>query len=151
MGDRHIKDAVIIDAVRTPVARAHPQKGWFRNIRSDELGVIVVRELVRRVGIDPSEIEDVILGCATQSGEQAMNIARYISIMAGLPFKAGAQTINRQCASGLTAIHSAAQAIMAGQTAVRPFMGFFRSETIFFSPTSSQRKSARGLIRILPL
>ena len=107
--------AVIIDAVRTPVARAHPQKGWFRNIRSDELGVIVVRDLVRRVGIDALEIEDVILGCATQSGEQAMNIARYIAIMSGLPFEVGAQTINRQCASGLTAINSAAQAIMAGQ------------------------------------
>ncbi|MDD5093820.1 MAG: thiolase family protein [Dehalococcoidia bacterium] len=109
-----MRNAVIVDAVRTPIARAHPHKGWFRNIRSDELGVLVVKELVRRVGIDPAEIEDVILGCATQCGEQAMNVSRYISLMAGLPFKVGAQTINRQCASGLTAVNTAAQAIISG-------------------------------------
>jgi len=109
-----MREAVIIDAVRTPIARSHPEKGWFKDIRSDELGVIVIRGLLNRTKIDPAQIEDVILGCATQSGEQAMNIARYISIMAGLPFGVAAQTINRQCASGMTAVHSAAQAIMAG-------------------------------------
>jgi acetyl-CoA acetyltransferase family protein len=109
-----MREAVIIDAVRTPIARAHPEKGWLKDIRSDELGVIVIRELLNRTKIDPAQIEDVILGCATQSGEQAMNIARYIAIMAGLPFGIAAQTINRQCASGMTAVHSAAQAIMAG-------------------------------------
>ena len=109
-----MREAVIVDAVRTPIARAHPEKGWFKDIRSDELGVIVIRELLRRTKIDAGRIEDVILGCATQSGEQAMNITRYIAIMAGLPFGVAAQTINRQCASGMTAVHSAAQAIMAG-------------------------------------
>jgi acetyl-CoA acetyltransferase family protein len=109
-----MREAVIVDAVRTPIARAHPEKGWFKDIRSDELGVIVIRELLNRTKIDPAQIEDVILGCATQAGEQAMNIARYIAIMAGLPFGVAAQTINRQCASGMTAVHSAAQAIMAG-------------------------------------
>ncbi|MDY6910884.1 MAG: thiolase family protein [Chloroflexota bacterium] len=109
-----MKNVVIIDAVRTPVARAHTKKGWFRNIRSDELGVLAVKGLIERVGIDPAEIEDVILGCATQVGEQAMNVARYIAIMAGLPFEVGGQTINRQCASGMTAIHAAAQAITSG-------------------------------------
>ncbi len=108
-----MKNVVIVDAVRTPVARAHPQKGWFKNIRSDELGVLVVRELIRRVGIDPSEIEDVILGCATQVGEQAMNVARYITLMAGFPYSVAAQTINRQCASSMSAIHIAAQTIIA--------------------------------------
>ena len=110
-----MSEAVVIDAVRTPIARAHPHKGWFKGIRSDELGVIVVRELLRRTGLDPGEIEDVILGCANQTGEQAMDVARYISLMAGLPFEVAAQTINRQCASGMTAVHSAAQAIMTGQ------------------------------------
>jgi len=109
-----MREAVIVDAVRTPIARAHPEKGWFKDIRSDELGVTVIRELLNRTKIDPAQIEDVILGCATQTGEQAMNIARYIAIMAGLPFGVAAQTINRQCASGMTAVHSAAQAIMAG-------------------------------------
>ena len=108
-----MREAVIVDAVRTPIARAHPDKGWFKDIRSDELGVIVIRELLNRTKIDPAQIEDIVLGCATQSGEQAMNIARYITIMAGLPFGVAAQTINRQCASGMTAVHSAAQAIMA--------------------------------------
>ncbi len=106
-------NAVIIDAVRTPVCRAHPEKGWFRNIRSDELGVIVLKELVRRTGIAPSKIEDVILGCATQTGEQAMNVARYIMLMAGFPYQVAAQTVNRQCASGLTAINIAAQSIIS--------------------------------------
>jgi acetyl-CoA acyltransferase len=109
-----MREAIIVDAVRTPIARAHLEKGWFKDIRSDELGVIVIRELLKRTKIDPALIEDVILGCATQTGEQAMNVARYISIMAGLPFGVAAQTINRQCASGMTAVHNAAQAIMAG-------------------------------------
>ncbi len=109
-----MREAVIVDAVRTPIAKAHPEKGWFKDIRSDELGIVVIRALLKRTKIDPELIEDVILGCATQTGEQAMNIARYISIMAGLPFGAAAQTINRQCASSMTAVHSVAQAIMAG-------------------------------------
>lgn len=109
-----MREAVVIDAVRTPIARAHPDKGWFKDIRSDQLGVAVVRELVRRTRLDPSLIEEVILGCANQTGEQAMNVARYVSIMAGLPFEVAAQTVNRQCASSMTAVHSAAQAIMTG-------------------------------------
>jgi len=109
-----MREVIIADAVRTPIARAHPDKGWFKDIRSDELGVLVIRELLRRTRVDPAQVEDVILGCATQTGEQAMNIARYIAIMAGLPFGVAAQTINRQCASSMTAIHSAAQAIMSG-------------------------------------
>lgn len=109
-----MREAVIVDAVRTPIARAHADKGWFKDIRSDELGVIVIRELIKRTNIDPGLIEDVILGCANQTGEQAMNMGRYIAIMAGLPFEVAAQTINRQCASSMTAVHSAAQAIMTG-------------------------------------
>jgi len=108
-----MRKVVIADSVRTPIGRAHPDKGWFRGIRSDELGVIVVRELLGRTKVDPMQIEDIVLGCANQTGEQAMNVARYIGIMSGLPFDVAAQTINRQCASSMTAIHSAAQAIMA--------------------------------------
>jgi acetyl-CoA acetyltransferase family protein len=107
-------NAVIIDAVRTPIARAHAEKGWLKDIRSDELGIIVVRELLKRSGIDPGLVEDLILGCDTQAGEQAMNVSRYIAIMAGIPYEVAAQTVNRQCASGMTAVHSAAQSIMTG-------------------------------------
>jgi acetyl-CoA acyltransferase len=109
-----MREAVIVDAVRTPIARAHPEKGWFKDIRSDELGVIVIKELLKRTKLGSEQIEDIIMGCATQSGEQAMNVARYIGIMAGLPFDVAAQTVNRQCASGITAVHSAVQAIIAG-------------------------------------
>lgn len=109
-----MREAVVADAVRTPIARAHPDKGWFKDIRSDELSVIVIRELLKRTNVDPKQIEDVVLGCANQTDEQAMNVARYIAIMAGLPFEVAAQTINRQCASSMTAVHSAAQAIMTG-------------------------------------
>ena len=109
-----MRQAVIVDAVRTPIARAHPDKGWFRDVRSDELGIIVVRALVKRSHLDGGQIEDVVLGCANQTGEQAMNAARYIGIMSGLPFEVAAQTVNRQCASGMTALHSGAQAIMTG-------------------------------------
>ena len=109
-----MRQAVIVDAVRTPIARAHPDKGWFRDVRSDELGIIVVRALVKRSHLDGGQIEDVVLGCANQTGEQAMNAARYIAIMSGLPFEVAAQTVNRQCASGMTALHSGAQAIMTG-------------------------------------
>ena len=107
-------EALVIDAVRTPTTRAHPDKGWFKDIRSDELGVTVVRELIKRTKIDPNQIEDIIMGCANQTGEQAMNAARYISIMADIPYIVAAQTVNRQCASSMTALHSAAQAIMTG-------------------------------------
>ncbi|MGB2856035.1 MAG: thiolase family protein [Dehalococcoidia bacterium] len=114
MSESGMREAVIVDAVRTPIARAHADKGWFKDIRSDELGVIVIRELLKRTNVDPGLIEDVVLGCANQTGEQAMNMGRYIAIMAGLPFEVAAQTINRQCASSMTAVHSAAQAIMTG-------------------------------------
>jgi acetyl-CoA acyltransferase len=113
MSESGMREAVIVDAVRTPIARAHADKGWFKDIRSDELGVIVIRELLKRTNVAPGLIEDVVLGCANQTGEQAMNMGRYIAIMAGLPFEVAAQTINRQCASSMTAVHSAAQAIMA--------------------------------------
>ena len=113
-----MQEVVIVDSVRTPIARAHANKGLFKDIRSDELGVIVIKELLRRTDVEPEQIEDVILGCATQTGEQAMNVARYISIMSGLPFEVAAQTINRQCASGMTAVHSGAQAIISDNASV---------------------------------
>ncbi len=107
-------EAYILDGIRTPIGRAHPEKGWLKDIRSDEMGVIVIKELLKRTNIDPRDIDDVIIGCATQTGEQAMNVARYIAVMAGLPFSIPAQTINRQCASGMSAVHIGAMAIISG-------------------------------------
>lgn len=106
--------AVIVDAVRTPIGRAHPQKGWFREVRSDDLAVACVQRLVERTGIDPAEIEDVVFGNTQQTGEQGLNVARCIALMAGLPMTTGGTTVNRLCGSSLQALNQAAHAIVAG-------------------------------------
>ncbi len=106
-------NAVIVSAVRTPIGRAH--KGRLKEIRADELAAIAVREAIARVpNLDPSLIEDVIIGCAFPEGEQGMNVARPISALAGIPVTAGATTVNRFCASALQSFNMAAQAIMLG-------------------------------------
>lgn len=108
-----LRDAVIVSAVRTPMGRA--LKGNYINIRIDDLGAVAVREAVARVkGLDPKEIEDVIVGCAMPEGEQGMNVARNVSFLAGLPLSAAAVTVNRFCASSLQSIMDAARAIMVG-------------------------------------
>ncbi len=106
--------AVIIDACRTAIGRAHPERGVFRDVRSDDLAVEVIRALVARTGIDPGAIEDVVLGCTQQQGEQGINVGRLVGIMAGLSFEAGGATVNRLCGSSLQAINQAAHAIAAG-------------------------------------
>jgi acetyl-CoA acyltransferase len=100
--------------VRTAVGKA--AKGTLRNTRPDDLGAIVIKEAVARAkGLDPNEVEDVVIGCAVPEGEQGMNVARIASLRAGLPVESAAMTINRFCSSGLQAIAIAAQRIMAGQ------------------------------------
>ena len=109
-----MKTAVIVDAVRTPIGRAHKDKGYFRDVRSDDLAVSCVKALVERTGIDPAEIEDVVLGNTQQTGEQGLNVARAVTLMAGLPVTTGAATVNRLCGSSLQALHQAAHSIAAG-------------------------------------
>ncbi|MGI8978098.1 MAG: acetyl-CoA C-acyltransferase FadA [Pirellulaceae bacterium] len=109
-----MKTAVIIDAVRTPIGRAHKEKGYFRDVRSDDLAVACVRALLERTGIDPAEIEDVVLGNTQQTGEQGLNAARAIALMAGLPVTTGGATVNRLCGSSLQALNQAAHSIAAG-------------------------------------
>jgi len=109
-----MKNPVVIDAVRTPIGRAHPERGVFRDVRSDDLAVEVIRALVERTGIDPLEIEDVVLGNTQQHGEQGLNVARTIGLMAGLPAEAGGTTVNRLCGSSLQALNQASHAIMSG-------------------------------------
>jgi acetyl-CoA acyltransferase len=106
--------AVIIDCVRTPIGRAHKDKGVYRDVRSDDLAVAVIEALVKRTGIDTREIEDVVLGNTQQQGEQGLNVARTVAIMAGLPMATGGTTVNRLCGSSLQAVNQAAHAIMAG-------------------------------------
>ncbi|HCQ97852.1 MAG TPA: acetyl-CoA C-acyltransferase [Acidobacteria bacterium] len=106
-------DAVIVSAVRTAVGRA--PKGTLRTTRPDEMAAIVITEALRRApGIEPTEVEDVILGCAMPEGEQGLNVARIASLRAGVSIEASAVTINRFCSSGLQAIAFAAERIMIG-------------------------------------
>ncbi len=108
-----MKDAVIVSAVRSPMGRA--EKGLLANLRIDDLGALIVREALKRVPeLDPQEIEDVLIGCAMPEGEQGMNVARNISLLAGIPFSAAATTVNRFCASGLETINTAALRVMTG-------------------------------------
>lgn len=109
-----MKTAVIIDAVRTPMGRAHKDKGWFREVRSDDLAVACVQALLQRTKIDPALVEDVLFGNTQQAGEQGLNVARNIALMAGLPVATAGATINRLCGSSLQALHQAAHAIAAG-------------------------------------
>lgn len=109
-----MREAVVVSSVRTPVGKA--SKGTLRATRPDDLAAIVIQEAIARArGLDPKEIEDVILGCAMPEAEQGMNVARIASLRAGLPVEASAMTVNRFCSSGLQAIALAAERIMAGQ------------------------------------
>ena len=108
-----MRDAVIVSAVRTAVGKA--PKGTLRTTRPDEMGAAVIKEAIGRVpGLEMSEIEDVIMGCAMPEAEQGMNVARAAAIRAGLPVETSAMTINRFCSSGLQSIAMAADRIRSG-------------------------------------
>ena len=108
-----MKEAVIVSIARTAVGKA--PRGTLRNTRPDDMAAAVIKEIVGRVpGLDPGEIEDVILGCARPEAEQGNNVARVASLRAGLPVTCSAMTINRFCSSGLQAIALASERIMAG-------------------------------------
>ncbi len=105
-----MREAVIVSTARTPIGRAF--RGALNNIKSPTLMGHAIRHAVERAGIDGAEIEDVIIGTVLTAGTAGMNIARNAAIAAGIPVTAGAQTIDRQCASGLTAIAAAAKQIV---------------------------------------
>jgi len=110
-------EAVIVSAIRTPVGRAY--KGSLRATRPDDLAAVAIKEALARVpGLEPKQIDDVILGCAMPEGEQGMNVARIASLRAGLPVETSAMTINRFCSSGLQAIALAAERIRSGSAEV---------------------------------
>jgi len=107
-----VRDAVIVDAVRTPVGR---YGGALKDVRSDDLAALCLMQLVQRNHLDPALIEDVILGCANQAGEDNRNVARMAVLLAGFPDSVGGETVNRLCGSGLSAIVHAAHAIKLGE------------------------------------
>jgi 3-oxoadipyl-CoA thiolase len=109
--ERPIREAWIVEAVRTPIGR---YGGALATVRPDDLAAIVLRAVVDRAGVDPALVEDVILGCANQAGEDNRDVARMALLLAGFPVEVGGLTVNRLCGSGLQAINSAAHAIAVG-------------------------------------
>ncbi len=107
-----LRDVVIVDAVRTAIGR---REGSLRDVRPDELGAHVLKEVTRRAGIEPRMVEDVVFGCVAQTGEQGANIARLAALEAGFPIEVPGVSLDRMCGSGQQAIHFAAQAIGSGQ------------------------------------
>src|SRR5213595_1418135 len=108
-----MRHAVIIDAVRTPIGRAHKEKGIFRDVLADDLSADLMKALLERVGLPASEVEDIQWGCVKQEREQGYDIARMAALIAGLPIEVGGVTVNRNCGSSLQAINQAAQSIAA--------------------------------------
>src|SRR5690348_5023277 len=108
---RPLREPWIVDAVRTPIGR---YGGALASVRPDDLAALAIRAVVDRSGIDASVIEDVILGCANQAGEDNRNVARMSALLAGLPVEVAGQTVNRLCGSGLQAVNAAAHAIAVG-------------------------------------
>jgi acetyl-CoA acyltransferase len=109
-----MRHAVVIEAVRTPIARAHAEKGFYRDVRADDLSAEIMKALLERVPFPANLIEDIHWGCVKQEREQGLNVARMAALSAGFPVEVPATTVNRLCGSSLQALNQAAQSIMAG-------------------------------------
>jgi 3-oxoadipyl-CoA thiolase len=142
---RPVRDAWIVDAVRTPIGR---YGGALASVRPDDLAALVIRAVVDRTGLDPAAIEDVVMGCANQAGEDNRNVARMAALLAGLPVEVAGQTVNRLCGSGLQAINSAAQAIAVGDGDVFVAGGvesMTRAPFVMLKPESAFDRGARTM------
>jgi 3-oxoadipyl-CoA thiolase len=142
---RPLREAWIVEAVRTPVGR---YGGALAQVRPDDLAALAIRAVVDRSAIDPGRIEDVILGCANQAGEDNRNVARMAVLLAGLPVEVGGLTVNRLCGSGLQAVNSAAHAIAVGDGDV--FIGggvesMTRAPYVMAKPDAAWDRGAREL------
>jgi acetyl-CoA acyltransferase len=114
MQNGNAREVVIVEAVRTPIGRGHPEKGYYKDTHPNELLGKCYTEVIERAGIDASEVEDVVTGCVQQYGEQAFNIGRNAWLQAGLPVETPATTVDRQCGSAQQAVNFAAALIAAG-------------------------------------
>jgi acetyl-CoA acetyltransferase family protein len=114
MSGQQGREVVIVEAVRTPIGRGHPEKGYYKDTHPNELLGTCFTEVIQRAGIDAAEVEDVIAGCVQQIGEQSWNIARNAWLQAGLPIEAAATTVDRQCGSAQQAVNFGAALIAAG-------------------------------------
>jgi len=114
---KQVQDAYIVAATRTPIGKSH--RGYFRNYRPDDLLATTLRAALAQVPrLDPATIEDIICGCAIPEGQQGLNVARIGAVLAGLPTSVGGITVNRFCASGLSAVQMAADRIRVGEAEV---------------------------------
>jgi 3-oxoadipyl-CoA thiolase len=143
--DRPLRDPWIVEAVRTPVGR---YGGALATVRPDDLAAIVLRAVVDRAGVDPALVEDVILGCANQAGEDNRDVARMAVLLAGFPVEVGGLTVNRLCGSGLQAINTAAHAIQVGDGDV--FIGggvesMTRAPYVLAKPETAWERGGREL------
>src|SRR5260370_41096018 len=130
-----MEEAVILSAVRTPIGR---YAGSLKDVRPDDLAALVIAEAMRRANVDAGSVEDVILGCANQAGEDNRNVARMALLLAGLPGEVAGQTVNRLCGSGLHAAASAAQASKAGE---RHVVGAGRGEDMTGAPYRTPQRA----------
>jgi acetyl-CoA acyltransferase len=134
---KQISDAYIVAATRTPIGKSH--RGYFRNTRPDDLLVAALQGALRQVpNLDPKSIEDAIVGCAMPEGEQGLNFARTSVLLAGLPNSVGGITVNRFCASGLSAVQMAADRIRVGEADVMIAAG---AESMSMVPMSGNKPS----------
>jgi acetyl-CoA acyltransferase len=108
------REVVIAEAVRTPIGRGHPEKGYYRDVHAVQLLGAAYRAVVERAGIDPAEVEDVVAGCVQQFGEQSFNIARNAWLVEGFPIEAAATTVDRQCGSAQQAVNFGALLVAGG-------------------------------------
>ena len=144
--DRPVREAWIVCALRTPFGR---YGGVLASVRPDDLAAVVIRALVERSGIDPAAIEDVILGCANQAGEDNRNVARMAALVAGLPVEVAGLTVNRLCGSGLQAVNSAAHAIAVGDGDVFIAGGvesMTRAPFVMLKPEAAYEHGTRELV-----
>ena len=144
--DRSVREAWIVAALRTPFGR---YGGALASVRPDDLAAAIIRALVARSGIDPALIEDVILGCANQAGEDNRNVARMAALLAGLPVEVGGLTVNRLCGSGLQAVNSAAHAIAVGDGDVFIAGGvesMTRAPYVMLKPEAAYERGSRELV-----
>jgi acetyl-CoA acyltransferase len=114
MGGQLGREVVIVGAVRTPIGRGHPEKGYYKDIHPADLLGITYREILQRTGVDPAEVEYVVAGCVQQLGEQSMNVARNAWLQEGLPIETSASTIDLQCGSAQQAVGVGAALIASG-------------------------------------
>lgn len=140
------KEVVVVDALRTPIGK---YAGILRGVRPDDLGALVIREIVRRTKLDPSKVDEVYLGCSNQAGEDNRNVARMATLLAGLPYTVPGATVNRLCGSGLEAINDAARAIWSGEGFVLIAGGtesMTRAPLVMMKPESGFKRGGSSLV-----